>query len=265
MKDIKMWDDIPLMKEGGHAPYMTYFAPKQASDAALIIFAGGGYAHRARHEGEGYAEYFSEAGLHCFVVHYRTNPYLFPVELLDARRAVRCVRADAEKYGIDPNKIAVIGSSAGGHLAALVSTFRGPIDGEGVDAIDEIDPTPNAQVLCYPVLDPQGHLGSYIRLLGTDSFASSWRKVTPYIIADEKTPICFMWHCEGDKVVDAANLLRYSAKLLELGVSQETHIYPRGRHGIGLVKGDDRFIGEEYMESWAPMAVKWFKLHGFIK
>ena len=176
---------------------------------------------------------------------------------------MRLVRASAEEYGIDPAKIAVMGSSAGGHLAALVSTYRDAIDGEGADAIDDIDPTPNAQVLCYPVLDPLGHLGSYVSLLGKDKFRNGWRSVTPHLIADEKTPICFMWHCEGDKVVDAANTLRYSAKLLELGISQETHIYPRGSHGIGLAT-EERFAAHEYMQSWAPMAIRWFKLNGFI-
>ena len=260
MTDIKLWENAPLQIEGEHVPYMTYYPSETESDAALIIYAGGGYSHRARHEGEGYAEYFSKAGFHCFVTHYRTYPHLFPVELLDARRSVRYVRANAEGYGINPEKIAVIGSSAGGHLAALVSTYRAAIDGEGVDELDSVDPTPNAQVLCYPVLDPIGHLGSYTRLLGNADFSSKWRSVTPYLIADEKTPMCFMWHCEADKVVHASNVLRYSARLLELGVSQETHIYPRGRHGIGLIE-EERFIGEEYMKSWAPMVLNWFKLH----
>lgn len=259
-----MWESAPFLIEDGHVPYMTYFPPACESDAAMIIFAGGGYGHRARHEGEGYAEFFSENGVHAFVVHYRTNPYLFPVELLDARRAVRLVRATAAEYGIDPSKIAVIGSSAGGHLAALVSTYRGPIDGEGADEIDDIDPTPNAQLLCYPVLDPQGHRGSYINLMGDESTEESWDSVTPALIADEKTPICFMWHCEGDKVVDVRNTLRYSMKLIDLGISQETHIYPRGVHGIGLIT-EDRFAGHEYMRSWGPMALGWLRLQGFIK
>ncbi|MBR2930658.1 MAG: alpha/beta hydrolase [Clostridia bacterium] len=265
MKDIQLWDSVPLTMLGGHVPYMTYYPSEKPSQAAIVIFAGGGYSHRAKHEGEGYAEYFSKEGFHCFVVHYRTNPDLFPCELLDARRGVRYVRANCEQFGVDPDKIAVMGSSAGGHLAALVSTYRAAIEGEGVDAIDDVDPTPNAQVLCYPVLDPEGHPGSFIRLLGEEEYKTKWPAFAPALIADEKTPICFMWHCEGDKVVNAANTLKYSMRLLELGISQETHIYPRGRHGIGLVVNDERFVGEEYMTSWAPRAVEWFKLNGFIK
>ena len=263
MKDIQLWNETPLLIEGEHVPYMTYYPAEGESDAAIIIFPGGGYSHRAKHEGEGYAEYFSKHGFHCFVTHYRVLPYRFPVQLLDARRAVRYLRANADELGIDPNKIAVMGSSAGGHLSALVSTYRGEIDGEGLDALDAIDPTPNAQVLCYPVLDPSGHPGSFKNLLD-DKFETEWKTIAPCELADEKTPVCFMWHCEGDKVVNASNVLKYSAKLLELGISQETHIYPFGRHGIGLVT-DERFVGHEYMKSWGPMVVGWFKLHGFIK
>ena len=177
---------------------------------------------------------------------------------------MRYVRANAEEFGINPNKIIVIGSSAGGHLAALVSTYKAPIDGEGVDSIDDISPIPNAQVLCYPVLDSKGHRASYSRLLGEDKVDELQDSVTPMLIADENTPITFMWHCEGDKVVDPRNTIRYSMKLLDLGVSHEMHIFPRGRHGVGLVYNDDRFVGEEYMESWADMCIAWLKLNELL-
>ena len=202
MKDIKLWKKTPLLADGDNEVIMTYYPAEAESDTAMIIYAGGGYGHRARHEGEGYAEHFSKLGIHCFVVHYRVSPYVFPVELLDARRAVRYVRAHSEEFGIDPNKVTVIGSSAGGHLAALVSTYKAPIEGEGIDEIDNISPIPNAQVLCYPVLDFKGHRGSYVRLLGEDKVDSLADSVTPINLASSDTPITFMWHCEGDKVVD---------------------------------------------------------------
>ncbi len=262
MTNYQLWENPPLLIEDGEVPSISYYpAEEKKARMAAVIFAGGGYGHRANHEGEGYALFMNKAGIDAFVVNYRVSPYKFPCCLLDARRAVRFVRANAEKFGIDPEKIAVIGSSAGGHLAALVSTYRGEIEGEGVDAIDAVDYKPNAQVLCYPVLDIEGHVGSYRALLGDK--LTSWRKVTPRLIADKDTPMCFMWHCEGDAVVDAANTYRYGLKLLELGVSHELHIYPYGRHGVGLVE-QERFIGQEYMKSWGPMVLGWFKLNGFI-
>ena len=154
MDIIQLWENVPGYVDGGEKPYITYYpAENKKGDGAVIIFPGGGYAKRAPHEGKGYADYLTAQGISCFVLEYRVSPNRFPLPLLDARRAVRYVRANAEKYGIDPNKIAVMGSSAGGHLAAFVSTYLKPIDGEGADDLDTVDFRPNAQILCYPVID----------------------------------------------------------------------------------------------------------------
>ena len=265
MESYALWESTPLMIEGESAPKFTYYpAREKRTSATTIIFPGGGYAYTTEYDGMNYALYLNEkVGMDAFVLHYRTLPYHFPAPLLDARRAVRFVRANAEKFGIDPNRIAVIGSSAGGHLAALVSTYKGEIDGEGVDEIDEISPIPNAQVLCYPVLDMEGHVISYRNLLG-DRVGSLRKSVTPPLIADKDTPICFMWHCEDDSVVDAKNTYKYGMRLLELGVSHELHIYPHGTHGLGLIT-DEEFKGHEYMRSWSDMLLKWYKLHGFTE
>ncbi len=263
METFALWENAPLLIEGEDAPSITYYPAKQkTTKGTAVIFAGGGYAHRSEHEGEGYALYLGEAGMDTFVVHYRVSPHRFPVELLDARRAVRFVRANAEKFGIDPDHVAVIGSSAGGHLAALISTYKGEIEGEGADELDAISPIPNAHVLCYPVIDMMGNHGTYSNLLGS-RFNALWKSVTPSLIADKDTPPCFMWHCEADKVVDPANTYRYAMRLLELGVSHELHIYPRGGHGIGLVT-QERFAGHEYMKSWGELLLRWFKLHEFF-
>ena len=126
MKDVRLWEDvIPGFIEEATVPMIHYYpADKKCGKGCVVIFPGGGYSGRAAHEGQGYAEFFAKNGIDSFVVDYRVKPTLFPYPLLDARRAVRYVRANAEKYGIDPEKIAVMGSSAGGHLAALVSTYK---------------------------------------------------------------------------------------------------------------------------------------------
>ncbi|MBR4420386.1 MAG: alpha/beta hydrolase, partial [Clostridia bacterium] len=120
MKEI-----IYLSKQQTQVPSITVYQPKKrVGNSAVLIFSGGAYAFRAEHEGDGYARFLNEQGVLCFVVNYSVYPDYFPAPLADAQTAVQFVRANAEKYGVDKNKIAVMGSSAGGHLCALLSTYR---------------------------------------------------------------------------------------------------------------------------------------------
>lgn len=262
MESIRLWDgDIPGYIDGADVPTIHYYpAEEKRADGTVVIFPGGGYAKRAPHEGEGYARFLNKHGISAFVVDYRVKPTYFPYPLLDARRAVRYVRANAEKYGISPEKIAVMGSSAGGHLAALVSTYRGAIDGEGYDALDDVDCMPNFQILCYPVLDVSGHIGSYINLLG--GTYHTHREVTPYYLADKNSPPMFLWHTSPDISVDVNNSFRYASRLHELGVNMEMHIYPIGGHGLGLADSvEGRIV--PYVQEWADHLIKWLGFSGF--
>ena len=131
MKTFDLWENAPLQIEGEETPRIRYFeAEEKRGDGTVIVFAGGGYMRRSEHEADKYALFLNSLGLDSFVLDYRILPYRYPAALIDARRAVRFVRANAEKFGIDPSKIAVMGSSAGGHLAAHVSTYRGKVEGE---------------------------------------------------------------------------------------------------------------------------------------
>lgn len=241
-------------------PSIVHYAPKRARGrAAVVIYSGGGYSHRAPHEGHGYAEFLSELGISAFVVNYRVAPAVFPDELLDARRGVRFVRANAERFGIDPTKIAVMGSSAGGHLAALVSTYRAPIEGEGVDEIDAFDPFPNAQILCYPVIssDPAiHHLGSYRQLLG-DRLPEA-AAFDPELLADEATPPAFLWHTTTDAGVNVINSYRYAAALRRASVPCEVHTFPIGSHGLGLAPA------HPHIAQWSRLLESWLVLNGFL-
>ena len=245
-------------------PTITPFIPKQKkSDAAVVIFPGGGYAIRADHEGAGYAEFLSEQGITAFVVDYRVKPHTFPLELLDARRAIRYVRAKADEYGIDKNKIAVMGSSAGGHLAALVSTCVKPIDFENSDEIDGEEFLPNAQILCYPVIcHPSGdgiaHEGSYKNLLG-ENFPALAESLDPALNVTESTPPAFIWHTSSDTGVNVINSYTYATNLRKNNVSCEMHIFPIGAHGLGLAPDNP------HVSQWAGLLVNWFKLLGWFK
>ena len=264
MKQMKLWENnAPGYIEGEESPLLNYYpAENKRGDGTVLIFAGGAYRLRAPHEGEGYAKYLNSIGLDAFVLDYRVKPYQFPYPLLDARRAMRMIRAGAARFGVNPDKIAVMGSSAGGHLAALASTYKAPIDGEGVDALDTVDCMPNAQILCYPVLDIQGHFGSFVNLLGDK--ASQNKKYTPTLIADESAPPLFLWHTASDGAVDVNGSFRYAMRLHELGVGMEMHIYPIGPHGLGLANHVERDRVEPYVQDWAMHLEKWLKLRGFI-
>lgn len=259
IKQFNLWENTPGSYD--QAPTITAYIPEEKqTDSAIVIFPGGGYACLADYEGDGYARFLVEHGITSFVVTYRVSPHRFPLPLLDARRSVRFVRHFAEKYGIDKNKIAVMGSSAGGHLASLVSTYYENIDFEGADEIDKEDFIPNAQILCYPVIrllgKGFGHLGSGYNLL-YDKLAELGEELTPELIASDKTPVAFMWHTSNDEVVDVRNTLYYSAKLHELGIQNECHIFPSGNHGLGIA------ADSPHNSQWTRLLLNWLTYIGF--
>ena len=260
METLKLWECVPGYIDGAESPVLEYYpAQNKRSRGAVVIFPGGGYSHRATHEGEGYALFLNSHGIDCFVCEYRVAPYRFPIPLLDARRAVRYVRANAEKYGIDPSKIAVMGSSAGGHLAETVSTYRAPIDGEGVDEMDNVDPFPNAQILCYPVTDYDRHNGSYRNLLGDAITDKECERLDPIKNVTADTPIAFLWHTETDACVKIRGTLDYAVALHNAGVRCEMHVYPTGGHGMGLA------TREPCVARWADELLYWPTYNGYLE
>ncbi len=259
----QLWDEIPGVCE--EIPQLTAYVPDdKKTDSAIIIFPGGGYSHRAIHEGKKYAEFLAENGYTAFVCDYRVFPHQFPIPLLDVRRAVRVVRSKADEYGICKDKIAVMGSSAGGHLAALVSTYNKAINYEGVDAIDEEDYHPNAQILCYPVIKLYDDIDSHKRSAqclfaeGNDEF---YKSISPNIIVSEKTPQAFIWHTYEDECVPVGNSLDYAKALKKFNIPVEMHIFPDGTHGKGLALNDDKV--SNHISAWSKLLLKWLKYIDF--
>ena len=231
----------------------------QTGKGAILVFAGGGYGCRCAWEDEAYAQFINSMGLMAFVVDYRVYPNQFPDALLDARTAVRFVRKNAELFNIDPQKIAVMGSSAGGHLCALLSTYREPLKNEELTENFQVDYRPSAQVLCYPVISSREdiiHVGSYQALLG-DLFNQK-EAFSPDLIADEKTPKAFIWHTFEDNMVNVLNSYAYAEKLKQLGVPTELHIFPYGLHGKNLAN-DDPHVGQ-----WKKLFENWLRLNQFL-
>lgn len=262
MNMLPLWNTVSGYFE--ETPAIIPYLPEQKkSDAAVVIFPGGGYSGRAAdHEGDQFARFLNEAGVTAFVVAYRVSPHRFPLPLLDARRAVRFVRAHAVEYGIATDKIAVMGSSAGGHLAATTATYAGEEPIEAPDAVDRENGIPNAQILCYPVIcapagDGIAHEGSYRNLLGDPPTVSA-ESVDPAKNVTDATPPAFIWHTADDDVVNVINSYTYATALRKNNVPLEMHIYPHGRHGLGL--GAD----EPYVRPWAENLIRWFGWLGWL-
>lgn len=260
---MKLWEEVLGLCE--ETPYITAYIPEnKTSRGAVVILPGGGYGCRAEHEGKGYAEFLNKYGITAFVVDYRVYPHRFPLPLIDARRAVQTVRYLSDKYGIDKNKIAIMGSSAGGHLASLVSTYFEATTYDVNDEISKESFIPDFQILCYPVIKLLGkgigHLGSGRNLLGELQVDMGEQLSTDNIVS-EKTPPAFIWHTFEDPVVNVINTIDYAKSLKKYNIPTEIHIYPDGPHGMGVPMGDDKVSKHNY--AWAEALIAWLKYNEF--
>ncbi len=223
------------LKSGKTAPSPAiecWLPEKDHKGIGLVILPGGGYGRLAEHEGRGYAEYFAKAGIACFVTSYRlgTEGFRHPAMLEDALAAICTVRSSAREYGIDPHRIGVMGSSAGGHLAAhtLVAWDRCESD---------ISLRPDFGVLCYPVITSRGpyaHTGSMHNLAGDNPPPDILDELSCERHVSSDTPPCFIWHTGEDACVPLQNSILFASALREHGVPFELHLYQKGGHGLGL-------------------------------
>ena len=265
MEIMNLWDDVPGKCE--EILKITVYIPNdKKSDTAVVILPGGGYCGRSEHEGKGYAEFLNKNGITAFVVDYRVSPHRFPLPLLDSRRAIQWVRYYADKYGINKNKVLIMGSSAGGHLAALTSTYFEELTNFDInDEISKEDFIPTGQILCYPVINLAGkmgdvHFGSGMNFLG-EKYAELSYSLTPANITSKKTPPAFIWHTFADDVVNVKNSLDYAKALKDSNISVEIHIYPHGRHGLGIPAPDSKI--NTHIMQWSESLIKWIEYMDF--
>ena len=225
-------------------PTITIYLPskEKASGAAVVICPGGGYWTVAiDHEGWQIAEWLNSLGIAGFVVNYRNHGggYLHPAPIQDAQRAIRTVRSRAKEFNIDPNKIGIIGFSAGGHLASTAGTHFNERFSEPKDAIDQSSARPDFMILVYPVITFTGsptHKGSGEGLFGRKPDAALLEAFSNEKQVTRQTPPTFLVHSDDDKVVPSENSVLFYLALRENKVPAEMHIYKKGGHGYGLGK-----------------------------
>ena len=249
-------EDIPSIQ--------LYPAPAdKANGAAIVVCPGGGYGALAAHEGHDVAVWLNSIGVTAVVLKYRLGRfgYRHPVMLGDAQRAIRTTRAKAAEWKIDPNRIGIMGFSAGGHLTSTAATHFDAGDANASDPIEKQSSRPDVAILCYAVItmtDPFTHAGSRKNLLGDTpspeliDLLSNEKQVT------EKTPPTFLFHTEDDKAVPVENSLQFAAALRKAKVPHEMHIYETGRHGVGLAPTIPA------LSTWPKLLENWLRARKFI-
>lgn len=265
---VRLWHDKApgaLGDKPEDIPTITPYLPeKDATGSAMVICPGGGYGGLADHEGRDYALFLNLHGVTCFVLKYRlgSNGYRHPIMLEDAARALRLVRHRAAEWKIDPHKIGIMGSSAGGHLASTLLTHFDAGDSTAADPVDRESSRPDIGVLCYPVITmgPNTHEGSKENLLGKDPSPELVKLLSNELQVTPQTPPCFLFHTFEDQAVKVENSLDFAAALRRNGVPFDLHIYQKGPHGIGLADKPPF----AHVHPWANDLLVWLKVQGFV-
>jgi acetyl esterase/lipase len=257
-----------LGKEAADVPTLTpYIAPKErATGAAIVICPGGGYQHLADHEGRPVAEWLNSIGVTAFVLKYRLGPrYHHPSMLQDAARAVRTVRARAAEWGLDPERVGILGFSAGGHLASTAGTHFDAGRPDAADPVERVSSRPSVMILIYPVITMREltHGGSKKNLLGENPSPELVALLSNEEQVTKETPPAFLVHTMNDSAVPVENTLMFVAALRRAGVPFELHLYERGPHGFGLGTARDGKPADPILSTWPAHCADWLRLHNF--
>lgn len=231
--------------------------PHTGPRPAVLVLPGGGYARQADHEAEPVAGWLAGLGIHAYVLRYRVAPHRHPAPLEDAKEAMLRIREGALGLDVDGSRVGVLGFSAGGHLAATLSTAAAT----GSAILDVRAAVPDLTVLCYPVVSclAEPHQGSVDNLLGVSPSDDLLRGMSAELHVTATTPPAYIWHTADDEAVPVHHSLAYAASLARAGVPAELHVFPHGRHGIGLaadVPGPDQ---------WTALCAAWLDRMGWVQ
>lgn len=253
-----------LGKESRDIPTLTVYLPppETATGAAVVICPGGGYQGLADHEGRPIAEWLNSLGVAGFVLKYRLAPkYHHPAMLQDAARAIRTVRARADEWHVDPKRVAILGFSAGGHLASTAGTHFDAGKADADDPIERQSSRPDRMILVYPVISfttEYAHAGSRRNLLGDHPPQDLVQSLSNETQVTRDTPPAFLVHTNADTGVPPENSLLFALAMRKAGVPLELHVFEKGRHGLGMGGGDAAFA------AWPGLCATWLKQQGFL-
>ena len=266
---LRLWDGAApgaLGTDESDVPALTVYLPRtmQARTPAMVVCPGGAYRVLAsNHEGRQVASYLNSLGIAAFVLRYRLGPkYQHPVELGDAQRAIRMLRARAPEWRLDPARIGIMGFSAGGHLAMTASTWFDAGNSRSSDVIERSGSRPDIAVLGYPVIslvEPWTHEGSKTNLLGPKPDLALAQRLSGERAVTKDTPPTFIFQTNEDSTVPAENSLHYFLALRKAGVASEMHVFEKGVHGVGLANDDP------LLAPWSALLGNWLRLRGFVK
>lgn len=262
---VPLWPDAApgaLGTADSDTPKVTIYLPQgRNTGAGVLVFPGGAYAFLAMdHEGRQIAEWLNQLGVAAFVVQYRYAPYHHPVELNDAKRAMRYVRSRAAEFKISPDRIGVWGFSAGGHLASTLGTHYDAGNPSSPDPIERVSSRPDFMILAYPVIDPLGGAakGSFENLLGKDADPALVRELSNDLHVNAQTPPTFLMAAGDDDAVSPECALNFYSALLKARVPAELHMYESGGHGFGLGSWNPR------VASWSKRLAEWLRDRGLL-
>jgi acetyl esterase/lipase len=250
-------DDVPQI-----TPYVADRPDPRG--AAVVVCPGGGYRNLSMEkEGSKVAEFFNGLGVTAFVLRYRLGPrYRHPVPLGDARRALRLVRARAGEFGIERDRLGLMGFSAGGHLTATVATHIDRGNPQASDAVDRESARPDFAILAYPVItltESWLHRGSRNMLLAPDQqHPDILKDLSNDLQVTAETPPTFLFHTDADTGVPAENSVTFYLALRKAKVPAELHVYGPGGHGVGLGGTDPELV------TWPDRLAGWLRTRGLL-
>ena len=266
-QEIPLWEgQAPgaLGTEDVDRPTLTiYRAARGATGTGVVVAPGGGYGALAMdHEGRQVAAYFNAMGVSAFVLKYRLGPkYRHPIELGDAQRAMRLVRSRAQEYGVNADRIGLMGFSAGGHLAATAGTRFDAGNASAAVPIDRASSRPDFLILGYPVITFETgvtHAGSVRNLIGEKPDPKLIELLSNELHVTPQTPPTFLFHTNADTGVLPENSVRFYLALRKAKVPAEMHIFENGPHGVGLALGDPA-LGQ-----WPVLLTNWLRGRGLL-